>query len=394
MAPSPKSDPPSDPPIINSRDHGVFDVTDYGATRNSETESSSAFLEAWDEACNHDDNETTFYVPEGRFLLGPITFNGPCRAKSAIKIELVGDLVALAGLEEFPTSEWIDFRQLNGIIIYGQTTIDGQGEGEAWKQKSCKKSAQCDRLITSLKLSDVSNAVVRDITLSNGKAFHVTIHGSRNITIHNVHITSPWDSPNTDGIHISHSSFVDISNSSIGVGDDCVSVGPGSFNISVSHLHCGPGHGISIGSLGRYKNEEDVRGIRVENCTLNGTSNGVRVKTWPTSPPSQARDMVFQNIAMNNVSNPIIIDQEYCPSHSCNMKSPSMVKLSDIAFKNISGTYNTEFEVTMWCSSAVPCENISLANVNLSGLVQCNNQQGRFSLTGGIRGLEVLSSSF
>lgn len=58
-------------------------------------------------------------------------------------------------------------------------------------------------------------------------------------------------------------------------------------------------------------------GIRVENCTINGTQNGVRVKTWPGDRASNATNLTFQNIVMFNVSNPIIIDQQYCPNHSC-----------------------------------------------------------------------------
>ena len=72
-----------------------------------------------------------------------------------------------------------------------------------------------------------------------------------------------------------------------------------------------------MGSLGKYKNEKDVVGISVQNCTIKGTQNGIRVKTWPGAPASNASNMRFEDIFMINVSNPIIIDQEYCPSHSC-----------------------------------------------------------------------------
>lgn len=70
------------------------------------------------------------------------------------------------------------------------------------------------------------------------------IYENENITIHNVHITSPGDSPNTDGIHIGRLKNVEITDSMIGVGDDCVSIGDGSINVFVKNVICGPGHGI------------------------------------------------------------------------------------------------------------------------------------------------------
>lgn len=75
-------------------------------------------------------------------------------------------------------------------------------------------------------------------------------------------------------------------------------------------------HDVSVGSLGKYRHEEDVRGIVVKNCTLSGTDNGVRIKTWPGSDSSSASGMLFQDIIMNNVKNPIIIDQRYCDRSS------------------------------------------------------------------------------
>ncbi|CAH2038616.1 unnamed protein product, partial [Thlaspi arvense] len=128
------------------------------------------------------------------------------------------------------------------------------------------------------------------------------------VSMPNVH------SSNTDVIHVHSSSNIRILNSTIGVGDDCVSISSGSIDVLVSGTRCGPGHGISIGSLGKYKNEEEVKGIIVQNCTI----SGIRIKTWPTSPPSQANNIIFEDIMMINVSTPFIIDQDYCPSNSCN----------------------------------------------------------------------------
>ena len=72
-----------------------------------------------------------------------------------------------------------------------------------------------------------------------------------------------------------------------------------------------------MGSLGKEEGEQDVQGLIIKNCTVKGTTNGVRIKTWPGSPPSRASNITFQDITMDDVANPIIIDQRYCPHDHC-----------------------------------------------------------------------------
>ncbi|KAJ4900764.1 Exopolygalacturonase [Raphanus sativus] len=372
----------------------IFDVSEFGASPNADSDNTLAFGKTWEAACNHQ-GRSKFYVPGGKFLVGEIEFKGPCRTESTMEVEITGDLIAPTSIKVFPSYQWITFSQLNDIFLYGSTNLEGRGDVEAWKQEGCKES-KCGKLITSLSLANVSNAIIKDVSLSNAKGFHLRLHSSRNVTVHNVSFSSPWDSPNTDGIHVHSSSIVNITNSTIGVGDDCVSISTGSLDVLVSGTRCGPGHGFSIGSLGKVENEEEVRRIKVQNCTVDGAANGVRIKTWPASPPSQASDITFEDILMINVSNPIIIDQEYCPSDSCNTTSASRVKLSNIEFNNIRGTYGSDFGVNLKCSSLVACENITLIDVNLNGTKTSTDkwQQEKFSTKGWLNGLAVFNSTF
>lgn len=80
----------------------------------------------------------------------------------------------------------------------------------------------------------------------------------------------------------------------------------------------------SIGSLGKYPGEKDVTGLIIRDSTITGTMNGVRIKSWANSPsPSKVSNITFDNIVLKDVSNPIIIDQLYCPSGRC----PNQVRL-------------------------------------------------------------------
>ncbi|XP_015573279.2 exopolygalacturonase [Ricinus communis] len=387
-SPGPASPPPE----------GVFDITQYGAIADGKTENSKAFLATWEAACRNAGN-STFYIPEGTYIVGPISFSGPCYKNQSPEVKIEGTLVAPSSLNSFLNSEWIEYKNLNGLVLTGRTRVtnfDGQGAVEAWKQISCWSSRECKVLITSLKFSNVSYGTLTNISMVNSKSFHVSFHESNHITVRNIIITAPGNSPNTDGIHIGRSTNISIVSSAIGVGDDCISIGPGSINITIFDVRCGPGHGLSIGSLGKYKNEEDVIGITVQNCTINGTQNGVRVKTWPGSQASIASNMTFEDIVMVNVSNPVIIDQEYCPASSCDLSKPSLVKLSNISVKNVSGTYNTNSAVTLLCSSNVPCENIKIIDVNLNNTVSNGStpRQGRLNLKGVINGFQVDNSRF
>ncbi|TKY72564.1 Exopolygalacturonase protein [Spatholobus suberectus] len=206
---------------------------------------------------------------------------------------------------------------------------------------------------SALKFVNVSYGTVRDVSLLKSKAVHVSIPNCESVDFSGFNIQAPGTSPNTDGIAVGHSNNITITSSTIGVGDDCVSIGPGSTNISVSSVHCGPvWEALARGQI----NEKDVVGVHVSNCTIKGTKNGVRVKTWPRAPPSCASNLVFENINMINVSKPIIIDQTYCPSGICKINQPSQVKLEDVSFKSISGTYHTMFAVTLQCSCAAPSD--------------------------------------
>ena len=46
----------------------------------------------------------------------------------------------------------------------------------------------------------------------------------------------------------------------------------------------------SIGSLGKYPDELQVKGIHVQNSKMKGTTSGLRIKTWPEKHPGLARD--------------------------------------------------------------------------------------------------------
>lgn len=63
-------------------------------------------------------------------------------------------------------------------------------------------------------------------------------------------------------------------------GDDCVSIQTGCTNVYIHDVNCGPGHGISIGGLGKESTKACVSNITVRDIVMRNTMNGVRIKTW------------------------------------------------------------------------------------------------------------------
>ncbi|XP_052167268.1 exopolygalacturonase-like [Oryza glaberrima] len=345
--------------------HGdpTFNVRNYGAKGNGQTDDSRALMTAWKAACAAT-GAVTLVLPPGTYYIGPVQFHGPCSKATTMTFLMQGTLKAATDLKRFG-NDWVEFGWVNHLIVSGQNgaAFDGQGAA-SWPFNKCPIRKDCKVLPTSVLFVNNNNMVVQNVASVNSKFFHMALLQCSGAKISGVRISAPESSPNTDGIHIERSNGVSIADTTIATGDDCISIGQGNDNIDVARVHCGPGHGMSVGSLGRYVGEGDVTRIHVRDMTFHGTMNGVRIKTWENSPTkSNAAHMLFENLVMNDVQNPIIIDQKYCPYYNCEHKFVSGVTIKDVQFKNIKGTATTQVAVLLKCG--VPCQGVVLQDVDL-----------------------------
>jgi len=276
-----------------------------------------------------------------------------------------GTLKAPVGSLPISGENWITINYVNNLEVSGGGVFDGQGQ-QAWKKNDCHKNTKCEQLPLNLSFNFINNSIIHDVTSKDSKNFHINLISSHNVTFSQVTISAPGDSPNTDGLHLARSSNVYVTDSVIETGDDCISIGDESKEFHITNVKCGPGHGISIGSLGKYSGEKDVTGIYVKKCTFKNTENGVRIKTWPsTSIKLKVSELHFEDLTMDNVTHPITIDQEYCPWNQCKLDSPSLVSITGVYIKEVRGTTNGADPIVLACSKSNPCQNVNIGNVNL-----------------------------
>ncbi|XP_027331364.1 polygalacturonase-like [Abrus precatorius] len=341
----------------------TFNVVDFGATPDGVTDSTEAFLSAWSKACGSP-KPAGIHVPKGEFLLGrAVAFSGQC-ANNAISITLRGTLLAPSDYRFVEDADhWLTFDQVSGVSIHGGT-LDARASS-LWNCKTSTNS-KCPVGAPSLRFRSSDHVVVTGLTSLNSQLFHILVDECHNVKLHGVKLMADGNSPNTDGIHVQFSTDVTILKPRIRTGDDCISIGPGSKNLWIEDVACGPGHGISIGSLGWSLDEPGVKNVTVLKTTFSKTLNGFRIKTWGRPSDGFVNDVHFEHASMNDVLNPIVIDQSYCPSYSGCPTQASGVKISDVSYKDVHGTSASPVAVKFDCSSEKPCERITLEDVKLT----------------------------
>ncbi|QHO58475.1 Polygalacturonase [Arachis hypogaea] len=252
--------------------------------------------------------------------------------------------------------QYVDYFTLSGNGVF-----DGQG-AIAWQQNDCGTNVNCARTPMNFGFNFMKHAVVRIITSKDSKNFNVNELGCQNFTFDGFKVIAPGNSLNTDGIHLGRSNGVRILNTDIAVGDDCISIDDGSVNTHIYNVKCGPGHGISVGSLGKYTTEAPVEGLILKKVTLTNTDNGLRIKSWPSAPgTSPISNLYYEDVTMINIRNPIIIDQEI----ALGTNNPSKIRIRNVSFKNIRGTSLTKEGVNLICSSVLSCEQVMLCDIDL-----------------------------
>lgn len=210
---------------------GIYNIMDYGATGDGETDDASAIQKAIN-ACSEAGGGTVL-VPSGHTFLC-----GPFKLASYVELQLAPNSRLLANPDESIYTEsafganrgegmmWISGKDLKNVSITGTGSIDGNGVAFMGKELDdsyeLKPVTDFDPRPHVLILTNIEKLVIRDVNICNSAYWTVHLIGCRNVMIDGISILNNLKIRNGDGIDVDHSKDVRISNCFIESGDDCI----------------------------------------------------------------------------------------------------------------------------------------------------------------------------
>jgi polygalacturonase len=293
--------------MIAGRAHAatLCSVRSFGATGNGTTNDTAALQRAIN-ACT---GGGTAELTAGRYLSGPLNLPG----NITLQIDSGATLLASQNAADYPASgshltPLLQANRVSNVTITGGGTIDGQG-APWWALINQEKAAGAplSPRPAMIDLESVTTANINGITVRNAPNGHITMKAASHVTIDKITISSPADSPNTDGIDVWSSSSVSITNSTIDCGDDNLAINSSTSNgpahdISLSSSTILHGHGLSIGSY----TGGGVFNVSIHDNTFKGTSNGIRIKS-ARDRGGEVHALTYTHLSMTGVSTPISI---------------------------------------------------------------------------------------
>lgn len=304
----------------------AFNVNGFGAVGDGQTNCTKAFQSAIDEIKRTGGG--TLHVPPGQYVIGSLFLTSTLNLQLDPGATLLGSQLE----DDFPLqrSDWegpnaairraplLAGENLNNVSITGRGKIDARGK-MWWEKQLAKRGTEVLRPLL-FRLVKSSNLLLEGVTLKNSPMWTVSPLACDNITVRNITIQNPADSPNTDGINPESCRNVRIEGCHIDVGDDCITIKSGKEddhrrelppceNITVTGCTLLHGHGgVVIGS----EMSGSVRNVVVSNCVFIGTDRGLRFKSR-RGRAGVVEDFRADNLIMDGVICPIAINLFYAP---------------------------------------------------------------------------------
>ncbi|RAP75644.1 glycoside hydrolase family 28 protein [Paenibacillus montanisoli] len=280
----------------------VFNVLDYGAVGNGETLDTAAINQAIADC--HELGGGTVWLPSGTYLSGTVFM----RSNVTLHLDAGSVLLGSPNMEDYPklpyTSEFRNTALIASIgathiAIQGSGVIDGNGDSFARYDQAdllrdfdasftrqgndyFRENDQADdgpvdmneRPGILILILNGIDAQVSQVRIRNAPNWCLHVACADGVLLHGLDIRNSLLIPNSDGIDVSRSRNVRISDCNIEAGDDGLAFSP-----------CAEGYGGG-------GNENVV----VQNCTIKSRSAGIRIG-WDTYG---FRNFMFHNIVIRD----------------------------------------------------------------------------------------------
>jgi len=272
----------------------------------------------------------------------------------------------------------ISINNAQNVGLMGDGVIDGRGYAKilgkdySWWELARRAEPKNERYFNPRMIvaSHADGLVMYRITLHNSTNFHVSVNQTNGFTAWGVHLLTPTvkgtDARNTDGIDPGSSTNVTVAHSWVDNGDDNIAIKTGVSHMSVIDNHFYSGHGMSIGSE-TYSGQSF---LLVDGLTEDHTTSGIRIKSNVTRG-GPVHDLVYRNICMRDVKNPIAISPYYTnqttePYEDPKYKGDRIPDYKAITIQNITST--TDGDVLVAGLNDEHITQVTLDNVRIDGI--------------------------
>ena len=274
----------SSPPLL-----GAKTILAYGAVPDGRSLNTNAIQQAIDEVSRTGGG--TVYAPPGLFLVGGLEL----KSGVTLYLEAGCTLLGSTSIDDYPYHpgppmqgdsnghHLLFAQQCDNVTVCGPGTIDGQGRAywqpktkappETWKDIASQDYEPKDnnrRPSPMIEFAECRNVRISGVTIKNSAGWAIRPIACDNVVIDRILIRNPSIGVNGDGIDITCSRNVMVSNCDIAAGDDA----------------------ICLKSENPYGELLPTKNITITNCLITTPCNGFKIGT--------ASKGAFENIAFSN----------------------------------------------------------------------------------------------
>jgi len=406
--------------FTTERETVTLDIRDFHAKGDGMIDDTSA-IQAAIMCCPTDGR---VFIPKGTYLIKPIFLKSNIRIELAKGAKLLGEtdrnkypiLPGRLPSEENPEKEYyfgtwegkaesafaglITGMGVENVQIYGEGIIDGNAnQSDWWENDLIKRIAWRPRGIF---LNRCKNISLQGITCENTASWNQHCFFSKNINYIDMKLFNPEENPNTDGINPESCDTVNIIGCHFSCGDDCIAIKSGKAEMGqklktpCTHVvvrNCLMQHGHGAVTLGSEMSAGLID-ITVAQCHFEMTDRGLRIKTQRgRGNLAVIDDVVFENISMDNVKSPLVInmfykarinepDTEYMYNPNPMPVDARTPYLGKFTFRNMEAE-NIEWSASkFWGLPEQPIESVTVENVTFSMKEEAEAGQSAMTLDG------------